>query len=531
MPFSATVTFKDGSTHIYNKIPDGTTSADMAPRVARDYPNKPIASLMRQPIAPKPSAPRSLMQDVTGAMANFNRSLGVGDEIVAAGGTAADLLQGKTKFQNIGQNFNANLARQREFETDFTQARPNLAALARGTGMATTAAIPVGNTANLFAQAPRAINMARGATTAGLTGAGYAAADEGTIKERLVAAGKASRDPLVLALGAAGGALGPSNPRSVKAPSLEDLIKQKDAAYAAVKKSGYSYTADKYKELLKDIRTALNAADFNIGSHPSAAAKLKYLEKLGTINYAPTFEKLDQQRSNIWRDVSSLPDKGERTMGAIMREKIDEFVAKNSKDNSDILRARDLNTRVEKIESLNRLEQAAEDRAAATGSGGNISNATRQNIIRFKNANKNLKPDELSAAQKIIEGTKLANALRQVGKLSPVGNGLMLAGQIAALIPTKGFSAIVGVTGAVSKEISDAITASDVRALRKLISNGGNKAAEAERQLAAKAAVDPRARQLQQQVAASLSGAAGIAGTSARQTALANSLAQRETAP
>jgi hypothetical protein len=214
-----------------------------------------------------------------------------------------------------------------------------------------------------------------------------------------------------------------------------------------------------------------------------------------------------------------------------MREKIDKFVAKNSKNNSDILRARDLNTRVEKIESLNRLEQAAEDRAAATGSGGNISNATRQNIIRFKNANKNLKPDELSAAQKIIDGTKLANVLRQMGKLSPSGNGLMMAAQLAALIPTKGLSALVAVTGAVSKEISDAITASDVRALRELISNGGNKAAEAARQLAAKAAVDPRARQLQQQVAASLSGAAGIAGTSARQTALANSLAQRETAP
>jgi hypothetical protein len=118
-----------------------------------------------------------------------------------------------------------------------------------------------------------------------------------------------------------------------------------------------------------------------------------------------------------------------------------------------------------------------------------------------------------------------------MGKLSPSGSGLMMAGQLAALIPTKGLSALVAVTGAVSKEISDAITANDVRALRELISNGGNKAAEAARQLAAKAAVDPRARQLQQQVAASLSGAAGIAGTSARQTALANSLAKRETAP
>jgi len=53
MPFSATVTFDDGSTHTYDKIPDGTTRADTASRVARDYPGKSIASLMREtPAAP-----------------------------------------------------------------------------------------------------------------------------------------------------------------------------------------------------------------------------------------------------------------------------------------------------------------------------------------------------------------------------------------------------------------------------------------------------------------------------------------------
>lgn len=66
MPFSATVTFDDGSTHTYDEIPDGTTSADTASRVARDYPGKSIASLMRETPAAPAAEPSFIDKAVSG---------------------------------------------------------------------------------------------------------------------------------------------------------------------------------------------------------------------------------------------------------------------------------------------------------------------------------------------------------------------------------------------------------------------------------------------------------------------------------
>ena len=112
MPFSATVTFEDGSTHIYDKIPDGTTSADMAPRVARDYPNKPIASLMREPgAAPTPPAakpsPKSPGFWETIARAGNNVPQALSDTAANAGAFGQDLLQTVRNLSPEGQRGSA----------------------------------------------------------------------------------------------------------------------------------------------------------------------------------------------------------------------------------------------------------------------------------------------------------------------------------------------------------------------------------------------------------------------------------------
>ena len=160
---------------------------------------------------------------VTGAMANFNRGAAVGDEIAAAGGMVTGVLTGRRKLSDLkdpAKVFKEELGYQRNTENVFAAERPRAAALARGTGMAATAAIPAGSTANLFAQGTRAANMARGATLAGGQAALYAAADAGTPQERLSAASRAARDPLTLTLGSAGGAL--ATPRRAKPPRRVD---------------------------------------------------------------------------------------------------------------------------------------------------------------------------------------------------------------------------------------------------------------------------------------------------------------------
>lgn len=152
----------------------------------------------------QPERKRGVIENVTGFMANVNRGLGIGDEIAAVGNAGVNFLRGRTG------DLKANMAAQREYEDDFDRAKPKTAALARGTGNALTAVVPGGGSAQAFAQAPRTINALRGATVAGLTGAGYAAADRGTVEERGRAAAETARNPVVLATGGALGALGPA---------------------------------------------------------------------------------------------------------------------------------------------------------------------------------------------------------------------------------------------------------------------------------------------------------------------------------
>jgi hypothetical protein len=156
---------------------------------------------------PKPKPKRNWQGEVTGFMANVNRGLGIGDELAAAGNTVANVFSGKVPLSGVGDDYNRSMAEQRRIEDSYAADRPNAAALARGTGMAATAAVPAGNTANLFAQGGRAVNAARGATLAATQGATYAAVDRGSARERLAASSRAARDPLTLTLGAVSGGL------------------------------------------------------------------------------------------------------------------------------------------------------------------------------------------------------------------------------------------------------------------------------------------------------------------------------------
>lgn len=183
---------------------------------------------MRRGIIAGPERKRSLTEDVTGFMANVNRGLGIGDEIAAGGQTVVNALAGRVPVQNIAQDFRRNMAAQRQTEDRYSVARPRAAALGRGTGNALAAVVPGGNTAAAFANSARGVNALRGATTGALAGAGYAAVDRGTARERLAAAANPATLALSAAGGAVGGALAPARPRPVRRvdPNVEILARE-----------------------------------------------------------------------------------------------------------------------------------------------------------------------------------------------------------------------------------------------------------------------------------------------------------------
>jgi hypothetical protein len=168
---------------------------------------------------PAPIVPTDALGNVTGLMANFNRAIGIGDDMAAGFRTAGHALTG-LPLNQIPQDFAANLGRQRQLEAGFQQAHPIAADLARGTGMAALAAIPGPDVAQAFAQGSRVTNALRGVTLAGLTSAGYGAVDAGTPGERVQAATDAAtpwKNPLGFALGAVTGGASAGAPRAAAA--------------------------------------------------------------------------------------------------------------------------------------------------------------------------------------------------------------------------------------------------------------------------------------------------------------------------
>jgi hypothetical protein len=456
--------------------------------------------------AAKPKRKRSVYGEVAGFMANVNRGLGIGDEIAAAGGTVVNALTGRGP-----QGWDANMAAQRQTEDEFRQDRPKVAALGLGSGNALTMAAPAGPGAAAFATGGKAINALRGATVAGLSGAAYSALDRGTLGERAVGAAQSARNPVSLALGAGAGALAARGaPRATRpaAPSIDELQAQKSAAYKAVDESGVGYSSEQFSSLADDITNAMREARFNPRLHQRAAAMLDEISDMSNqaAGTAPSLSELDDLRQVIWRDVSSSTDPGEQRMGEIMRQRIDAFIDAAG-DSDEILRARNLNTRVKKLEALDGLDEAATERALASGTGSNIDNATRQNVRRFKEKTKNLTPAERQAAERVIRGSPGQNALRAVGRLSPEGGTVSAVGSIFTGAATGG---TLPAAGFVSRRVADAITRRNVDELRRIIAMGGEAADEVARQVAM------NADDLMPQLANDLSVAGGVQGASAR---------------
>lgn len=208
------ITSPSGQTFEIN-APDGASQEDVLAYARANMPGGQ---------APK----RNAFGEVAGFMANVNRGLGIGDEMAAGFKTAGNVLSGKTPVTDVVPDFQRSMASQRQLEDSYAREHPVVAPLAKGTGNALTALVPAGKTANAFAESSRLMNAARGATTAGLTAAGYAAADRGTARERLKAASDASVNPVVLGLGAGFGALAPSAPKPKPAKTATPTPQQRN---------------------------------------------------------------------------------------------------------------------------------------------------------------------------------------------------------------------------------------------------------------------------------------------------------------
>ena len=266
---------------------------------------------------------------------------------------------------------------------------------------------------------------------------------------------------------------------------VANLRSAKNAAYDAADQAGVSYAPAAFERLVDDVANDLQSARLNPARNPKAASMLEELQ--GMKGQAPTLTQLDDLRQIVRRDVAGSPS--EKFFADRIIKQIDAFtdnagpqdvLSGSAGDASTLIRtARDLNTRYRKVESVTTALDRAERRAGRTGSGGNVDNATRQNLDRILDTTPNLTAEEQAALRSIVMGGKGQNLLRQIGKLSPQGNGLMAGLNLGAAAFGGPLGAIPAVAGLLAKLKADRITSDKVRKLIELMAAGGKQAPNA----------------------------------------------------
>ena len=323
----------------------------------------------------------------------------------------------------------------------------------------------------------------------GVEGAGYGA---------LTAAGNDEDITQGAGYGAVGGSLGNVAGEAISAgvgkvagafnkkpniPSLDELRSLKDAAYDQAERAGVVFTPQGLDRLKSEITAEFANRGFLPANEPGAAAVLGEIDKLAGQNV--TMKGLDSVRKMAGN--AFIPgNNSNNSLTGVITSKIDDLLA--NPGSNDVLvgnstagaeaykEARDYASRLFKAEKVQKAVDSADLRAASTGSGGNVDNATRQNLRRILEKERGLKPDEKAALEAVVRGTPTQNALRLAGKLSPSGNGLMAALGVGGAMVNPAIGAL-SLGGMGAKAAADSMTGKNVAKLAEILRAGGNASA------------------------------------------------------
>jgi len=270
-------------------------------------------------------------------------------------------------------------------------------------------------------------------------------------------------------------------------PSIDEARAAKEAAYKRVDDMGVQYAPETVDQLRQGIRDTLQAGEIDDLLNPRASRAATRLDE--RFSGPQTLTKLDKARQFVRNNVVDIPGQNvEGRFAGMMTNEIDDFIDSappmlgTNEGASDAIRtARSLDHRLRKADAVQGALTKAEHRAGVTGSGGNIDNASRQKILEILDDPKRVRGytgTERQLMEKIVMGESGQNLARQIGKLSPSGNGLQQALAIGATAynPAMGIAPGVGI---VAKTLADRKTRKNIDELMKTILSGGEKIARA----------------------------------------------------
>jgi len=282
-------------------------------------------------------------------------------------------------------------------------------------------------------------------------------------------------------------AFGMFNPKP-KIMTPEQMKAAGEAAYKSADDAGVIFKPESVGRLRDQVYDDFAEFGFHPKNHPGAGVAYDELARLAeggnvSLKGLDTARKVTQGgfKADNPANNALIGKAAERIDDFAMGAGADDVLSGNPQVAAKALKeARTYWQRFRKSEKVNELLERAAVNAGSTGSGGNVENATRQQLKRLltdKKLTRGMTPDELSAVKKAVLGTPTQNALRLAGKLSPQGNGLMLylmgAGSVAA--PHVTIPAMAAGYGA--KKTAEALTRKSAADLQKLIAVGGSKSA------------------------------------------------------
>lgn len=419
-----------------------------------------------QPVGRATGAPRAALQ---GAMFGF------GDEIVGgmAGGMAAagNVMSGQPA--NLGGEMQRFTEQERQRIGQFRQEAPVTAVSSEIAG-----AVASGIAAPGIAAVQRLSPVARAAVTGGASGALYGAGTgEGGIAPRLQNAveigipsavfGGALQGTLQVA-GRQAPRLAAAFRRSAERPSIETLRSAKNAAYEAVDQSGLRFDPTQMDGLLAAARSAADDVNYVPDVDRNTFAAIRMIEN--NAGKERTIGQLDKLRQGLFARYNASSGSEPGILGMI--DAVDDMIANHPATNDLMSLAREANSRYKKSELLDMAMNRAELQTAGTGSGGNILNKYKQaitSILTNPNKSKWFNDAEKAQMEALVRGGLTESAMRNLGKLSPTGNGLMLALNVGAIAANPAMAAVTA-AGAGAKALADRSGQRAVQGLLNMVS-------------------------------------------------------------
>lgn len=276
---------------------------------------------------------------------------------------------------------------------------------------------------------------------------------------------------------------------NAKPPQMttEQLQAAGAGAYKQAKDAGVIFRPESVDRLRQSVYDDMAQMGFDPVLHPGAAVVYNRLERLVEGGYTG-LDGLETVR-RVASAGFNPQNPANNEMLRRISGRIDDFAASAGPDDiisGDVSRAsealtnaRDYWSRFRKLEKVQELLDRAERRAASTGSGGNIENATRQELRKILDNKKMMRgftDDEKAAIRTAVLGSGTQNTLRLLGKLSPQGNGLMAMLGLGGVATMPQFAIPAMLLGAGAKKGAEAITARNAEAVKRLIAAGGNRA-------------------------------------------------------